>query len=121
MQKVEGEVLSSSASETPIPIEMINKRPRQKDSPSVTEVSAKEFKIHTKKIKIDSNIEFPLLEETQGTIVLSGPQSLNFDSSTIDSPSFLIPKGILAITPHIPETFTVHRLMDIFQRYKEIK
>lgn len=65
LQEAEEQVLSRIASETPIPKEKTDKRAREDDS-SVTEVSAEEFKIYTKKLKVGSSskIEFPSLEDT---------------------------------------------------------
>ena len=64
LQEVEEQVLSRTTSEIPIPREKIDKRLREDDYPSVTKFSAKEFKIYRKKIKTDSKIDFPPLEET---------------------------------------------------------
>lgn len=109
LQEAEEQVLSRIALETPIPREKTEKRPREEDSPSVTEFSAKEFKIYTKKTKTSSKLDFPLLEETQGTIVLSGLQTLKFENSTIDSPSSSTTKETPTTTHHTPETFTKQR------------
>lgn len=102
-------MLNKTTLETPTPREKIEKRPREEDSPLVTEVSAKEFKIYSKKTKTTSKVYFPPLEEIEGTIVLYGLQNLKFGSSTTDSPSYSTIKDNIATTPHTPVSFTEHR------------
>lgn len=68
LQEAEEQVLSKTTLETPIPREKIDKRLREDDSPSVTKVSAKEFKIYTKKIKTNSKLDFPPLEDTHALL-----------------------------------------------------
>lgn len=64
LQEAKEQVLSRTASETPTPREKTEKRPREEDSPSLMEVSAKEFKMYTKKTKTCSKVDFPPLKET---------------------------------------------------------
>jgi len=121
LQEIEEQILSKIALETPIPKEKTDKRPRHDDSPSVTEVSAKEFKIYTKKIKTGSKIEFPPPEDTTGSIVFSGFQTFKLDSGTTESPSSSSTKEILVTIPQTPKSSIEQRRLDIFQRYKDIK
>lgn len=87
LQEAEEQVISRTTSETPIPREKSEKWPREEESPTIIELSAKEFNIYANNIKTSSKIDFPLLQEAQGTIVLSSLQTLKFDSSTTNSPS----------------------------------
>lgn len=79
LQDAKEKVISRTTSKTHIPRKNIEKRQREEDSPSVTKFLASEFNIYTKQNWTSSKIDFLLLEETWGTILLSGLQNLNFD------------------------------------------
>ena len=101
LQEAKEQVLFREASETPLPREKTKKRLREGDSLLV---------------KTSSKIDFPPLDETWGTIVLSGLQNFKIDNITTDSPSSSITKEILATMPLKPESST-NRDNWIFSRY----
>lgn len=109
MQEAEEQVLSRTASEIPSPREKNKKIPREEDSPSITEVSAKEFKIYSKKTKTSSKVDCPPLEESHRTIVFSGLHTLKFGSNKTNSLSSSTTKENTTTKSNTLESFTEPR------------
>lgn len=80
-------MLSTATSQTPTPWETTEKRPWLEDSPSVTEVLAKKFKIYTKKARTNPKIDF-LKGVGEAPIVLKGSHFHIFGYTYLDMPLF---------------------------------
>lgn len=65
--------MSTTTSKTPTPQGKVEKRPSQEESPSIIEVSGKEFEMYTKKEITNPKIDFTKEGSDQAPIVLKTP------------------------------------------------
>lgn len=72
LQEEEEKALSTTTSQTPLPQEKHNKRPREEISSPVTEISAKEFISYPKRHRTGPKTFTILQEEGHDTIVMVG-------------------------------------------------
>jgi hypothetical protein len=80
--------MSMTTSHTITPYKQEDKRPRNEDSPLVTEVSTDDFQVYRKKTKTLPTTGFLKEGEMQSTIILEGPHSSAQSASLfVGSPS----------------------------------